>query len=156
MNRTGTAPASSDQAIEEFASTCLLTRARLASRVLTALYDDELREFGLNAPQFSMLVVIRRIGPASRAEIGRYHHQDRSTLTRNLKVLISEGWIQECPDSPGGRARPMVLTEAGLSLLHKARPAWERAQEKAKAMLGEGNVAALDDIAKRLKKTKRA
>ncbi len=156
MNRKEAPAADGDGVIAEFASTCLLMRARLASRVLTALYDDELREFGLNAPQFSMLVVIHRIGPASRAEIGRYHHQDRSTLTRNLKLLISEGWIEESPDSPGGRARPMVLTAKGLSLLHKVRPSWQTAQEKAKALLGENNVEALDDIAKRLRKSKRA
>jgi len=149
------APSAGDGVITEFASTCLLMRARLASRVLTAVYDDELREFGLNSPQFSLLVVIHRIGPASRAEIGRYHHQDRSTLTRNLKILIAEGWVQESPDSAGGRARPMVLTEAGVDLLQKVRPAWQKAQEKAKAVLGDTNVAALDDIAKRLRNSKR-
>ncbi|WP_035606768.1 MarR family winged helix-turn-helix transcriptional regulator [Haloferula sp. BvORR071] len=153
MKRNGT-PAAGDEVITEFASTCLLMRTRLTSRVLTGVYDDELRQFGLNAPQFAMLVVIYRIGPASRAEIGRYHHQDRSTLTRNLKVLISEGWIEEIATSAGGRARPMVLTAAGLSLLHKVRPAWEKAQEKAKSMLGDNNVAAIEDMAKRLMKSK--
>lgn len=148
--------ATGDAVITEFASTCLLMRTRLASRVLTGVYDDELREFGLNAPQFSMLVVIYRLGPASRAEIGRYHHQDRSTLTRNLKALIAAGWVEECPGNSGGRARPMVLTEAGVNLLHKVRPAWEKAQEKAKSMIGDENVAALTDMAQRLMKAKPA
>ena len=99
--------------IEEFASDCLLMRTRLISRVLTGIYDQALREFGINSPQFSLLVVISKMAPASRAEIGRYHHQDRSTLTRNLKIMIENGWIEESLADSVGRARPIVVTNAG-------------------------------------------
>ena len=53
------------------------------------------RAYGIVAPQFALLTVIAKIGPASRAEIGRFHRQDRSTLTRNLKSMLSAGWIEE-------------------------------------------------------------
>lgn len=146
--------AADQKVIQEFASNCLLMRTRLISRVLTNLYDQALREFGINSPQFSLLVVIYKLAPASRAEIGRHHHQDRSTLTRNLKIMIAEGWIEESAVHSGGRARPMVITDAGIHLLRAVEPAWRDAQERVKAMLGEANVLAIDDMAGRIRKSK--
>jgi DNA-binding MarR family transcriptional regulator len=148
--------AADQKMILEFSSNCLLMRTRLISRVLTNLYDQALREFGINSPQFSMLAVICRLGPASRAEIGRHHHQDRSTLTRNLKIMIDAGWIEESSTHTGGRARPMVITEAGMRLLRAVEPAWRDTQERVKTMLGEANVLAIDDMANRVRKSKTA
>src|SRR5271167_4983811 len=95
------------------AGTCVLMRVRLISRVLTGLYDEELRPFGIGSAQFALLGVIFIIEPATRAEIGRFYHQDRSTLTRNLKIILSEDWAEEVEDEGGGRGRPIVLTKAG-------------------------------------------
>src|SRR5271155_4693305 len=99
------------------ASTCVLMRMRLISRVLTGFYDEELRPFGIGSPQFALLGAISMIEPATRAEIGRFHHQDRSTLTRNLKIILSEGWAEEVLDEGGGRGRPIVLTKKGKVLM---------------------------------------
>jgi hypothetical protein len=56
-------------------------RTRRISRVVTNIYDQALRSHGVNASQFSLLVLIAKLGGASRAEIGRANYQDRSTLT---------------------------------------------------------------------------
>lgn len=133
--------------ISEITRDCLLTRTRRISRVITGIYDQALRPFGLNSPQFSLLVVISRLGPASRAEIGRVNHQDRSTLTRNLQLLFSEGWVEEIPHNVGGRSRPLALTQAGQNLLHSAAPAWRAAQAQAKGVLGAAGVSAVMEIA---------
>ena len=126
---------------------CLVTRTRQISRVLTSIYDQELRPFGVNSPQFSLLVVISRLGPVSRAEIGRQNHQERSTLTRNLQLILAEGWAEEVESSTGGRRRPIALTDAGRELLRTAAPAWRAAQTRAKAFLGEAGTGAVLDIA---------
>ncbi len=110
--------------ISEINDACLLMRSRLIARVMTGIYDDDLRPFGINSPQFALLAVIHNMGPSSRAEIGRFHRQDRSTLTRNLQVMISEGWLEEIDNEAGGRSRPIVLTKTGKMLLHDAAPAW--------------------------------
>lgn len=138
----------------EYAANCLLMRTRLIARVLTGIYDQALREYGINAPQFSLLVIIHKLAPASSAEIGRYSRQDRSTLTRNLKILADEGWIQESPEKSAGRARPLMLTETGTSLLRKVAPAWRETQAQVKAMLGDANVKALDDMVARIRRAK--
>ena len=126
--------------IADIASTCVLLRTRLISRVITSIYDEKLRPFGIGSVQFVLLVVICQIEPATRAEISRLQHQDRSTLTRNLKVILSEGWAEEIRDGTDGRSRPIVLTTAGRDLLRKAAPAWQAAQAQAEALLGKDGV----------------
>lgn len=133
--------------IAEIGRTCMLMRVRLISRVITAIYDEELRPFGIVSPQFALLVIISEMEPATRAEIGRYHHQDRSTLTRNLKIILSEGWAEEVQGEGGGRRRPIVLTKAGKDLLRKGARKWRVAQARAKALLGENGAIAITNIA---------
>jgi DNA-binding MarR family transcriptional regulator len=130
----------------EISRDCLLTRTRRISRVLTGIYDDKLRPFGINSPQFTLLAVVSRLGAASRADIGRANHQERSTLTRNLQLMLSEGWIKEVQT---GR-RQIALTTTGRNLLHRAAPAWRAAQEQAKTILGKAGAVAVIDIAKGL------
>ncbi|MBT2324896.1 winged helix-turn-helix transcriptional regulator [Variovorax paradoxus] len=133
--------------ILEMANTCVLMRTRLVSRVVTGIYDQELRPFGINSPQFALLVVIHTIGPATRAEIGRFHQQERSTLTRNLQIMLSEGWIEEVHSTAGGRGRPICLSKSGIELLHRLAPAWRAGQAQAKAVLGEAGATAISNIA---------
>jgi len=135
--------------VGEVVSECLMTRARRISRVITNIYDQELRDHGLNASQFSMLIVIARLGGASRAEIGRANFQDRTTLTRGLLPLLKEGWIEELP-TDGGRSRPVVISAAGEQLLSKAAPAWREAQRKASRLVGSDGAKAIIDIAENL------
>jgi len=135
--------------VGEVAQGCLLTRTRRISRVITAIYDEALRPYGVNAPQFSLLVLIAKLNGASRAEIGRANHQERSTLTRNLAPLLSEGWIEEIIPK-GGRSRPIVLTDAGRELVASAADAWRSAQIKAKQLLGDDGATAITKVADRI------
>lgn len=139
-----------EDVIAEMGSTCLLLRTRLISRVIAGIYDEKLRPFGIGAAQFASLVAIYQIQPATRAEIGRFLHQDRATLTRNLKVILSAGWAVEIQGLADGRARPLVLTKAGTELLNRTEPAWQAAQAKTKTLLGENGVITVIDIAKRI------
>jgi DNA-binding MarR family transcriptional regulator len=145
--KAGEAAASGEDAILEMGSACLLMRTRLISRVITAIHDEGLRPLGIGSAQFVLLVVIFAIGPATRADIGRYHHQDRSTLTRNLKIILAQGWAEEILSQDRGRARAIVLTKAGKDLLIGASAIWRMGQAKARALLGEQGAAAVMDIA---------
>jgi DNA-binding MarR family transcriptional regulator len=136
--------------IPDISSTCLLMRTRLISRVITGIYDEKLRPFRISSAQFALLVVIYQVEPAKRAKIGRLQHQDRSTQTRNLKVLLSEGWVEERRYGADGRSRPIGLTSAGKDLLHKAEPSWRAAQVQAKGLLGMDGVIVVMDIAERI------
>lgn len=122
---------------QEINHSCLLSRARRISRVVTGIYDQEMRPYGINAPQFSLLVMISRLDGATRAEIGRANRQERSTLSRNLALLLKEGWVEEVMST--SRGRPIVISPEGKDLLTRVAPAWRVAQGKATELLG-GNV----------------
>jgi DNA-binding MarR family transcriptional regulator len=146
MTKTPQAMNPEAELVDEITRQCLLTRTRSISRVITSIYDQEMRPFGVNASQFSMLVLIARMGNASRAQLGRANHLERSTSTRNLQLMLSDGWAEELMPEKG-RSRPIVLSQAGRELLKSAMPAWRAAQVKATRMLGEDGAASLLNLA---------
>lgn len=132
--------------INEMSESCIVTRTRVISRVVSGIYDDALREFGINSPQFILLVIVSKIGPVTRAALGRFHQQERSTLTRNLKIMLENGWIEEVADGKDGRGRPLAASAAGLALLETVEPAWRASQAEALKMLGDAGVGAMFEI----------
>jgi DNA-binding MarR family transcriptional regulator len=113
----------------------VLTRTRRLSRAVTEIYDGKLQTFGISAIQFSLLEVIDRLAPATRSAIARNQNLDKSTLTRDLKSILSEGWVEEVREHADGRSRPIALTQAGKQLLLDAGLAWRAAQDEVKALL---------------------
>ena len=137
--------------IADIGSTCLLMRTRLISRVIASIYEEQFRPFGIGAAQFILLVAIYyQRKPVTRAEIGRFQHQERSILTRNLKIIICEGWAEEKPGFRDGRSRPLMLTMTGIDLLRRAEPAWQAAQAQAKALLSKDGVIVVSQVANRI------
>jgi DNA-binding MarR family transcriptional regulator len=130
-----------DDVIQEMVADCMLSRTRVISRVLTNVYDDALRPFGISSPQFVLLTAIANLENASRSEVGRFTQQDRSTLSRNIKLLLDAGLVEESDAAAGGRARPLVVTDAGFKLMHELVPAWRAGQLQAAKLLGEGGAS---------------
>lgn len=117
-------------------------RTRRLSRAVTEIYDRKLQPFSIGAVQFSLLEVIGRLAPITRAAIARNQKLDKSTLTRDLKSIFSEGWAQEVRERANGRSRPIALTERGKQLLLDAQPVWLAAQREVNSLLGEERFAA--------------
>jgi DNA-binding MarR family transcriptional regulator len=90
--------------------------------------------------------LIAKMNGGSRAELGRANHLERSTSTRNLQLLLDQGWVEEQAPTHG-RSRPVLLSDTGRDLLTTALPAWRAAQQTAISMLGEQGAAALLSIA---------
>jgi DNA-binding MarR family transcriptional regulator len=133
--------------LQEVEDSCMIARARLISRVLTSIFDEELRPLGLVSSQHTLLGSIMRLGLATRAEIGRANHIDRSTLTRNLKVMMAAGWIEEVAGRARGRQRPLRLSKAGEDLLFSSIPAWRVGQKRAAKVLGQVGQSAIKTVA---------
>jgi DNA-binding MarR family transcriptional regulator len=128
----------------QITANCLMGRTRYLSRVLTGIYDEEVRKFGVQATQVTLLATIAAYGPARRTDLGRWLHFDSSTLTRNLRVMLANAWVEEVADGKDGRGLPLQVTKAGADLLRSLGPAWHRAQERALGIVGgEGRTAVL-------------
>lgn len=133
--------------IDQIACECLLAPVRKLSRVLTGIYDDELRPFGLKATQLNLLVVVARRGPIRRIDIGTRLHLDPSTLTRNLKVMLTNGWIKEIADGEDGRGFPVQVTAQGRDLLNQIGPSWRKAQNRTQELIGDNGATLLRKLA---------
>lgn len=132
--------------INEIACSCLMGRARLVARVISAMYDELLHPYGLKASQLNLLVVVAQGGPIRRVDIGRLLQLDASTLTRNLQVMINNGWIEEIRDGSDGRGSPLRVTRQGAALIAEVAPAWKKAQRRARALLGDDGVTVLKTV----------
>jgi DNA-binding MarR family transcriptional regulator len=133
---------------DQISSECVMMRWRMINRVLSAIYDEELRPFGLKSSQLSLLVAVAKAGPVRRIELGKLLALDPSTLTRNLQVMLKHGWIEEVPDDIDQRGAPLETTATGRKLLDRIAPAWHRAQTRAKKMLGSSGVDLIHSVAK--------
>lgn len=137
---------SDKRVIDDMACNCLMGRARLVARVITGIYDEMLLPFGLKASQLNLLVVVAQEGPVRRTDIGRLLHLDRSTLTRNLQVMLNNDWIAEVQDHSDARGLPLKLTRKGATLLAEVVPAWRKAQRRAEALLGDDGTSVLKKV----------
>ena len=106
---------------------CTCFNARRASRAVTQFYDDIMEPSDVKAPQFTMLGAVNLMGPASVTKLAEHLALDRTTLTRNLKVLVDQGLVEIGPGKDR-RERVASLTEAGQDALRRATPLWHQAQ----------------------------
>lgn len=136
--------------IETIATTCIAGRLRLLNRVVTNLYDDALRPFGVKLSQGNVLAVTAKLGVARPAEVCDILELDTSTLSRTVERMVANGWLEILPDDDG-RSHPFRLTDEGKGLMEKAIPAWETAQAEAKKLLGEDGLRLLDAAIGRVK-----
>jgi DNA-binding MarR family transcriptional regulator len=125
---------------------CIVTRLRLATRVITKVYDDAFRPFGLTVSQMSLLAVAACRGVIRQSEVGKLLQFDDSTLSRNLERMRANGWLEEV-DEPDARVHTHRLTESGRALFERAMPAWRAAQRQANELLGESAVKAMEQFA---------
>ncbi len=102
---------------------------------MTQLYDDCMRPAGIEASQFGLLSLLERAAGASQASICRILAIDKTTLSRNLKLLRSKGWIEPAPASDA-RQRGFALTPEGRERLEAAKPHWREAQERLRKQMG--------------------
>jgi DNA-binding MarR family transcriptional regulator len=122
--------------IDQISSGCLLGHWRKMNRVLSGIYEAEMRDWGLKSSQLSLLVAVAKAGPVRRIDLGKRLHLDPSTLTRNLQVMLKQGWIEEKPDEEDQRSARIKIAPKGRKLLESIAPAWKRAQARARQLLG--------------------
>lgn len=126
---------------------CVAMRVRRLSRILTRAYEQALREVGLTVPQFTLLKAAASQEPVSPAEIGRKLDLEKSTLSRTLRKMINNGWLNEHRGEDGGKV--IVTTTLGRKALREALPVWSQVQGRTSEHLGSGALEALDQMIER-------
>lgn len=134
---------------KQIAEQCLAVRLRVLNRVISGIYDEALRPYGLKVSQLNILVAVARIGEAQPGRLCQVLHLDPSTLSRNAERMRKRGWLRADPGEDG-RTQVLSLTPEGEELLQTVTPAWEKAQEEAARLLGPEGAAAVHTMARPL------
>jgi len=115
---------------------CACANLRRAARAVTQLYEEQLRESGLRATQFTLLQALGITGTITQGDLGGLLALDSTTLTRSLKPLVRRGWVRSLAGEDR-RERHFQLTAAGRRELDRVKPHWERAQQRLRKFLGD-------------------
>ena len=113
---------------------CAVMNLRQASRVVTAFFDEALRPSGLRATQLNILMAIEVGAPPTITGLSEILAMERTTLTRNLRLLRNRGLIV---------ANSIDLTAKGRRTAAMAMPMWEHAQTVVVDALGPDRWQAL-------------
>ncbi len=118
---------------------CLCAELKRASRAVTRLYDDAQRTLGLSSGQMTLLFALAN-GPRSQSQLGEVFSMDTTTLTRTLRTLAREGYLETREGAADRRERWHELTQKGRKAVRDGQVLWEQVQGELLKRL-EGEVA---------------
>lgn len=119
-----------------YKSSCYCISLCRAENALTAFYDKQLDSLGITIKQYCLLNNLNKLQEANTSELAQKVNLERSTITRNLKILISKGWIYD-KAKPGQRAHKYSLTDEGIAIHKKASELWQLAQQQTEDIIGK-------------------
>jgi len=115
---------------------CACQNLRRVTRVVTRIYDQELRKAGFEITQFGLLTALAATGEANQKRLSAGFAMDSTTLTRTLGLLLKQGWVR-VRRGKDRRERLFRLTQGGKRQLAEAQRYWERAEERLQRELGD-------------------
>ncbi|WP_158913147.1 MarR family winged helix-turn-helix transcriptional regulator [Caulobacter sp. S45] len=116
---------------------CHCGALRKASRKISLLYDAALAPHGIKVTQRSILNHIAGAGAPAINELAAAMVMDAGAMTRSLRPLEREGWVQSLADPKDRRFRHVVLTEAGKQKLAETAAAWALAHDSFQYAFGD-------------------
>lgn len=124
---------------------CTNLQLRQLMRRVAQHYDLEVGKTGLKGTQYSLLSFVDRLSPVRPLDLAQALKVESSTLTRNLKPLIAQGWIS-LGAGADGRSRLLTITPTGHAKRTDAQRHWKVAQNKLHQTLGLERVVALHGL----------
>jgi DNA-binding MarR family transcriptional regulator len=137
----------------EMGKSCACFNLRRAARLVTQRFDRAFRDAGITANQFSILMATYNQEGILLTQLARTLGTERTTLSRNVSLLERLGMVSI---AMGGdrRERRITMTKQGITLLEKALPLWQKAQNEVVEALGqqewEGLLSGLHKVARGL------
>jgi DNA-binding MarR family transcriptional regulator len=122
---------------------CACNQLRRATRGVTQLYEAALLASGLKVTQLPILVGLGHVGDLSVTTLADALALDRTTLTRNLKVLEARGLVRTSESEDDARVRMVSLTLEGADVLSNALGRWKEIQRVVEERFGRERLTAL-------------
>ena len=124
-----------DTDMTQAAQGCVCFTLRQSARTAAKLYDEALKPCGLRNTQFSLLAALDHLGEATLGRLAGEMTMDRTTLTRNLQVMVRDGFVENVT-ADDARKRVIRLTDAGKEKFAEALPHWRGVQNQVLSRLG--------------------
>jgi DNA-binding MarR family transcriptional regulator len=122
---------------------CACNQLRRSARGMTQVYDAGMGGDGLKVTQMPILVGLGAGGSMPVGTLADALGLDRTTLTRNLKLLEQRELVTTAPHPDDARVRIVSLTPAGADELSGALARWERVQAGVEERFGAERLRAL-------------
>ncbi len=131
---------------------CACQNLRRLTRIVTRIYDQELRKAGLEITQFGLLTALAATGETNQKRLSAGLAMDSTTLTRTLGLIRKQGWVR-VRRGKDRRERLFGLTRAGKRQLTEAQPHWERAEHRLRQELGDAGWKSMRETVSRMTET---
>ncbi len=130
-------------------SPCYCVNFRRAANLLTKHYDGAFAQIHLTGNQFFLLNSLSQLGACNKSELAQYTRLDRTTIIRNLNVLLKKGFIQEAPGE-NRRNKVIRLSKTGETAVAEGAEIWTCLQAEAHQVFGEENIPVLWQLFERI------
>jgi DNA-binding MarR family transcriptional regulator len=142
---------SEEQTAALFDLPCACQNLRRVTRIVTRIYDQELRKAGLEITHFGLLTALAATGEANQKKLSAGFAMDSTTLTRTMALLRKKGWVR-VRRGKDKREHLFSLTRAGERQLAEAQPYWELAERRLRQELGDAGWRSMKESVSRLTK----
>lgn len=112
---------------------------------MTRVYDAAVTPGGPKVTQMPILVALGAGGDQPVTTLAENLGLDRTTLTRNLKVLDARGLVRTAEHEGDARVRMVSLTPEGSRALSRALARWRDVQAEVEERFGADRLRALYD-----------
>ena len=144
--------ASEDQPAEAlFDLPCACQNLRRATRIVTRIYDEELRKARLEITHFGLLTALAATGEVNQKKLSAGFAMDSTTLTRTMALLRKKGWVR-VRRGKDKREHLFSLTRAGKRRMAEAQPHWSLAERRLRKKLGDAGWRSITENVSRLTK----
>lgn len=129
----------------EMRTSCPALRVRAAARLLARLYDEALRDIGLEMSQLPLLAAVASQGDRGFkiTEVARVLVMDRTSVTRAVRPLERRGLLRVARSPEDARSKIVLITRAGEQMLRSAYPRWQRTTRRIRERFGAVRIDAL-------------
>ncbi len=125
---------------------CIGSRLRRLSRVADGHIRKFLGDYKITENQMTILFTMHELGRVEQGKIGEVLCLERSTVSRNVKLLENRGLVNRTMEY-----RPEIeLSEKGFKLVAELIPLWEQATDVLVEMLKEEGLISIAKLEKRM------
>ncbi|TMU56572.1 MarR family winged helix-turn-helix transcriptional regulator [Flagellimonas algicola] len=123
-------------------SECIGSRLRKISRMVDSHFRQHLVDFDITENQMTILFAMSKMKKVEQGRIGKYLYLEKSTVSRNIKLLEKRGFVSRSSDY-----RPTVeLTDEGYKMVETLTPVWLGIMDELVGVLGSSGLDGLRNL----------